>query len=132
MLTKSLLIALLSATTLSLTTIAHAQNDAAIDEIAGYLDLSEYGGGVIFAEQIPPRRIQKYHYHRRQRPSTICSSAYTWRHQHRMATSLERTRPDPKRQDGADLLQHWLALGSRGTGTARGWLGQRADSSRWV
>lgn len=53
MLTKSLLIALLSATTLSLTTIAHAQNDAAIDEIAGYLDFSEYGGGVIFAEQIP-------------------------------------------------------------------------------
>lgn len=53
MLTKSLLIALHSATTLSLTTIAHAQNDAAIDEIAGYLDFSEYGGGVIFAEQIP-------------------------------------------------------------------------------
>jgi rhodanese-related sulfurtransferase len=53
MLNKSLLIALLSAITLSLTTIAHAQNDAAIDEIAGYLDFSEYGGGVIFAEQIP-------------------------------------------------------------------------------
>lgn len=53
MLNKSLLIALLSAITLSFTTIAHAQNDAAIDEIAGYLDFSEYGGGVIFAEQIP-------------------------------------------------------------------------------
>jgi len=33
--------------------LAHAQNEAAIDEMSGYLDFSEYGGGVIFAEQIP-------------------------------------------------------------------------------
>jgi rhodanese-related sulfurtransferase len=53
MLTKSLLAVLLSATTLSFATIVHAQSNAAVDEIAGYLDFSEYGGGVIFAEQIP-------------------------------------------------------------------------------
>jgi 3-mercaptopyruvate sulfurtransferase SseA len=33
--------------------IANAQNAAAVDEMAGYLDFIEYGGGVIFAEQIP-------------------------------------------------------------------------------
>jgi len=32
---------------------ANAQNAAAVDEMAGYLDFIEYGGGVIFAEQIP-------------------------------------------------------------------------------
>ncbi len=33
---------------------AHADNKAiAIDELAGYLDFIDYGGGVIFAEQIP-------------------------------------------------------------------------------
>ena len=53
MLTKPLLAVLLSATTLIFATIAHAQSNAAVDEIAGYLDFSEYGGGVIFAEQIP-------------------------------------------------------------------------------
>ena len=53
MLPKSILPALLTAITLTFTSIAHAQSEAAIDEIAGYLDFSEYGGGVIFAEQIP-------------------------------------------------------------------------------
>jgi rhodanese-related sulfurtransferase len=53
MLTKPLLAVLLSATTLIFATISHAQSNAAVDEIAGYLDFSEYGGGVIFAEQIP-------------------------------------------------------------------------------
>lgn len=33
--------------------MAHAQSEAAIDEMAGYMDFIEYGGGVIFAEQIP-------------------------------------------------------------------------------
>jgi len=33
--------------------VAGAANEAAIDEMMGYLDFSEYGGGVIFAEQIP-------------------------------------------------------------------------------
>ena len=32
---------------------AIAANEAAVDEMMGYLDFSEYGGGVIFAEQIP-------------------------------------------------------------------------------
>ncbi|UOD50964.1 rhodanese-like domain-containing protein [Orrella daihaiensis] len=32
---------------------AYAQNPAAVDEMAGYMDFIEYGGGVIFAEQIP-------------------------------------------------------------------------------
>lgn len=37
----------------SVPTLARAQNEAAVDEMAGYLDFIEYGGGVIFAEQIP-------------------------------------------------------------------------------
>jgi rhodanese-related sulfurtransferase len=36
-----------------MTPVAHASNEAAVDEIAGYFDFIEYGGGVIFAEQIP-------------------------------------------------------------------------------
>ena len=37
---------------------AHAQNAAAVDEMAGYLDFIEYGGGVIFAEQIPKEEYE--------------------------------------------------------------------------
>jgi len=37
----------------AVTPLAHAQNETAVDEMAGYLDFIEYGGGVIFAEQIP-------------------------------------------------------------------------------
>lgn len=39
--------------------IANAQNKAAVDEMAGYLDFIEYGGGVIFAEQIPKADYEK-------------------------------------------------------------------------
>ena len=38
--------------------VAHAQNEAAVDEMAGYLDFIEYGGGVIFAEQIPKEEYE--------------------------------------------------------------------------
>lgn len=39
---------------LTLAPVAHADNKAAvIDEMAAYLDFVDYGGGVIFAEQIP-------------------------------------------------------------------------------
>lgn len=38
---------------LMMTPHAWAQNAAAVDEMAGYLDFIDYGGGVIFAEQIP-------------------------------------------------------------------------------
>lgn len=42
------------AASLFLLPAAHADNKAiAIDEMAGYLDFVDYGGGVIFAEQIP-------------------------------------------------------------------------------
>jgi len=53
MFTKTLAATLLTATTLAFTPLVYAQSEAAIEEIAGYLDFSEYGGGVIFAEQIP-------------------------------------------------------------------------------
>jgi len=33
--------------------LVQAQSEAAIEVMAGYLDFVEYGGGVIFAEQIP-------------------------------------------------------------------------------
>lgn len=39
---------------------AHA-NAQAIDEMAGYLDFVEYGGGVIFAEQIPREDWPRFH-----------------------------------------------------------------------
>ncbi len=42
------------AASLTLAPVAHADNKAAvIDEMAAYLDFVDYGGGVIFAEQIP-------------------------------------------------------------------------------
>lgn len=44
------------------TFIATAQvNEQAVDEMAGYLDFVEYGGGVIFAEQIPREDWPRFH-----------------------------------------------------------------------
>lgn len=45
--------ALAGLATLPLATPARANEAAAIDAMAGYLDFVDYGGGVIFAEQIP-------------------------------------------------------------------------------
>lgn len=51
---KSFLRATAVTVTLSLATTAWADNKAtAIDEMEGYLEFVDYGGGVIFAEQIP-------------------------------------------------------------------------------
>lgn len=51
---RSLALAASAAATLLLTPAAHADNKAiAIDEMAGYLEFVDYGGSVIFAEQIP-------------------------------------------------------------------------------
>ena len=51
---RSLALAAVTAASLLLATAAHADNkDIAIDEMAGYLEFVDYGGGVIFAEQIP-------------------------------------------------------------------------------
>jgi rhodanese-related sulfurtransferase len=51
---RSLALAASAAATLLLTPAAHADSKAiAIDEMAGYLEFVDYGGGVIFAEQIP-------------------------------------------------------------------------------
>lgn len=51
---RSLALAASAAATLLLTPAAHADNKAiAIDEMAGYLEFVDYGGGVFFAEQIP-------------------------------------------------------------------------------
>ena len=36
-------------------------NEQAVDEMAGYLDFVEYGGGVIFAEQIPREDWSRFH-----------------------------------------------------------------------
>lgn len=42
------------------TSLAMADNKAiVIDEMAGYLDFVDYGGGVIFAEQIPEKEYKK-------------------------------------------------------------------------
>jgi rhodanese-related sulfurtransferase len=51
---RSLALAAATAASLLLAPAAHADNKAiAIDEMAGYLEFVDYGGGVIFAEQIP-------------------------------------------------------------------------------
>lgn len=51
---RTLALAAATAAGLLLAPAAHADNEAiAIDEMAGYLEFVDYGGGVIFAEQIP-------------------------------------------------------------------------------
>lgn len=51
---RTMALAALTASTLLLAPAAHADNKAiATDEMAGYLEFVDYGGGVIFAEQIP-------------------------------------------------------------------------------
>jgi rhodanese-related sulfurtransferase len=51
---RSLALAAATAASLLMAPAAHADNkDIAIDEMAGYLEFVDYGGGVIFAEQIP-------------------------------------------------------------------------------
>jgi len=51
---RTLTLAAATAATLMLAPLAHADNKAAvIEEMEGYLEFVDYGGGVIFAEQIP-------------------------------------------------------------------------------
>jgi len=51
---RSLALAAATAGSLFMTPVAHADNKAiATDEIEAYLEFVDYGGGVIFAEQIP-------------------------------------------------------------------------------
>jgi rhodanese-related sulfurtransferase len=51
---RSLILAAATAVSLLLTPVAHADNKAiAVDEMEAYLEFVDYGGGVIFAEQIP-------------------------------------------------------------------------------
>ena len=38
--------------------MVQAENEVAVDEMAGYMDFIEYGGGVIFAEQIPKEEYE--------------------------------------------------------------------------
>lgn len=51
-LTRTVLLAI-TATTLAFTPLAWADKDSAIDEMEAYLEFVDYGGGVMFAEQIP-------------------------------------------------------------------------------
>lgn len=51
---RTLVLAAATTTSLLLAPAAHADNKAVvIDEMAAYLEFVDYGGGVIFAEQIP-------------------------------------------------------------------------------
>jgi rhodanese-related sulfurtransferase len=55
-----LALAALTAASLLLATAAHADNKAiAVDEMEAYLEFVDYGGGVIFAEQIPADEWKK-------------------------------------------------------------------------
>ena len=57
---RSLILAAASAVSLLLAPAAHADNKAlAIDEMEAYLEFVDYGGGVIFAEQIPKEEWPK-------------------------------------------------------------------------
>jgi rhodanese-related sulfurtransferase len=54
-------LAIASAASLMLAPAVHADNKAAvIDEMEGYLEFVDYGGGVIFAEQIPKEEWPKF------------------------------------------------------------------------
>jgi rhodanese-related sulfurtransferase len=55
-----LALAAFTTATLLLTPAAHADNKAiAVDEMEAYLEFVDYGGGVIFAEQIPAEEWKK-------------------------------------------------------------------------
>lgn len=57
---QHLALAALTAASLWLPPTAHADNQAiAVDEMAAYLEFVDYGGGVIFAEQIPADEWKK-------------------------------------------------------------------------
>ena len=57
---RTLALAALTASTLLLAPTAHADNKAiAVDEMEAYLEFVDYGGGVIFAEQIPADEWKK-------------------------------------------------------------------------
>lgn len=57
---RTLALAALTASTLLLTPSVHADNKAiAVDEMEAYLEFVDYGGGVIFAEQIPAEEWKK-------------------------------------------------------------------------
>jgi 3-mercaptopyruvate sulfurtransferase SseA len=57
---RTLALAALTASTLLLAPAAHADNKAiAVDEMEAYLEFVDYGGGVIFAEQIPADEWKK-------------------------------------------------------------------------
>jgi rhodanese-related sulfurtransferase len=57
---KHLALAAATAASLLLAPAAHADNKAiAVDEMEAYLEFVEYGGGVIFAEQIPADEWKK-------------------------------------------------------------------------
>jgi len=57
---RHLALTALTATSLMLASAAHADNKAiTVDEMEAYLEFVDYGGGVIFAEQIPATEWQK-------------------------------------------------------------------------
>lgn len=57
---RTLALAALTAGTLLLSPSVHADNKAiAVDEMEAYLEFVDYGGGVIFAEQIPAEEWKK-------------------------------------------------------------------------
>jgi len=50
----------LACTTLAITPVAWADKAQAVDEMEAYLEFVDYGGGVIFAEQIPKEDWKKF------------------------------------------------------------------------
>lgn len=57
---KAVLTLVLSCATLAFVPVAWADKAAAIDEMEAYLEFVDYGGGVIFAQQIPKEDWKKF------------------------------------------------------------------------
>ena len=81
---RTLSLAATAAACLLLTPAAHADNQAiAIDEMAAYLEFVDYGGGVIFAEQIPKETVSAAPARTRGIAPAARRAASTARHAHR-------------------------------------------------
>jgi rhodanese-related sulfurtransferase len=57
---NALLTAWLASALVAMPLAAHADNAAAVDEMEAYLEFVDYGGGVIFAEQIPKEEWKNF------------------------------------------------------------------------
>lgn len=103
---------------------AHADNKAAvIDEMAAYLDFVDYGGGVIFAEQIPKEEWARILVIDARDAAQYAKGTSPGRSTWTGARCWHAAAKSPG-SHGADLLQYRLPVGAGGLCAAGGGLGQ--------